>query len=139
MNVSTLSAVVAAEVLASSTLPELLRLNSARLAGRYRLLTDLLERHDIAYMPCSAGIFVLAKIAFTAKSKEEEEVVVERLRQAGVAVASGSTYSMVEKGWARICFSVEDGCFQEALNRMDEFFASRKKDKRENSLSASSS
>ena len=134
MNVSTLSAVVAAELLASSALPELLRLNSARLGQRYRLLTDLLKRHDIAYMPCNAGIFVLIEIASLAKSKEEEDVVVERLRQAGVAVAPGSIYSMPEKGWARICFSVEDGCFQEALNRMDIFFASGKKEEREECL-----
>lgn len=134
MNVSTLSAVIAVELLASSILPELLRLNSARLGERYRALTNLLKYHDIAYMPCNAGIFVLIKIAPLAKSKEEEDAVVERLWQAGVAVASGSTYSMPEKGWARICFSVEDKCFHEALHRMDKFFASRKEDERENVL-----
>ena len=139
MNVSTLSAVIAVELLASSTLPELLRLNSACLGDRYRALTNLLKHHGIAYMPCNAGIFVLIQIAPLAKSKEDEDAVIERLWQAGVAVSSGSTYSMREKGWARICFSAEDKCFQEALNRMDKFFASRKDDERKNALSQLSS
>ena len=139
MNVSTLSAVVAVEILASPTLPELQHLNSARLRERYRALTDFLKQHGIVYSPCSAGIFVLIKIAPMAKSKEEEDVVVERLWEAGVAVASGCTYSMPEKGWARICFALEDECFQEVLNRMDMFFGSRRKDAQENLLPPSSS
>ena len=124
MNVSTLSAVFASELLASPILPLLLSLSSARLSKRYNLLTNLLNRHSISYIPCNAGTFVLARIAPHAETWDDEDALVGRLQRAGVMVAPGRRYYVPERGWARICFAVEDGWFQEAIRRMDAVFAS---------------
>ncbi len=126
MNVSTLSAVFAAELLATPRLPALIALNSTRLSIKYDLLKKLLDRHGIDYVPCNAGTFVLARIAPHAETWEDEDAWVGRLRQAGVIVGSGRTYHVPEKGWARICFAIEDCQFQEAVRRMEGVFAAAK-------------
>ena len=124
MNVSTMSAVAATEILASSDLPSLMNLSSARLGKKYRLLTDLLDRHSVSFVPCSAGTFVLARVAPHAKTWNDEDAIVGELRHAGVLVAPGRTYHVPEMGWARICFAIDDEEFQEALRRIDIVFSS---------------
>ena len=126
MNVSTLSAIFAAELLATPRLSSLIELNSTRLSMRYDLLKDLLDRYGIYYVPSNAGTFVLARIAPHAESWEDEDAFMGRLRQAGVIVGSGRTYHMPEKGWARIGFAIDDSQFQEAVRRMEVVFEAAK-------------
>lgn len=118
MNVSTLSSVFAVELLSSPTVSSLVRSSSERLGRKYFMLTTMLNRCGISYVPCNAGVSVLAKVAPGAVSWDDECAMVDRLRHAGVAVAPGRTYHMFEKGWVRISFAVEDVLFHEAIRRL---------------------
>lgn len=133
-----MSAVCATEVLASPSLPLLISQITERLEERYRLLSHLLDHHDVEYVPCNAGIFILVRIAPRAECQEDEDAAVSLLREAGIAVAPGSMYHMPEIGWARICFAVEDGKFHEAMRRLDTVFASRQMSKQVSSLVSAS-
>lgn len=128
MNVSTLSVVVATELLVSPALPSLVALNSARLAEAYKLITCVFKRHGIRYFPCNAGTFVLARLAPNAQSWDDEAAVVQKLEQAGVLVGSGRRYHVHDKGWARVCFAVERAVLEEALRRMETVFTQVKRD-----------
>lgn len=119
MNVSTLSTVVATEILTSPQLPSLLALNSSRLAQAYTRITAFLKRLAIPYFPCNAGPFILARVAPNASSWEHEAAVVLNLQLAGVLVGAGRSYHVHSPGWARICFAVEEMVLEEAMRRME--------------------
>ena len=118
MNVSTLSAVFATELLASPDLPSLVALNSARLAEAYSVLTSFLKRNGISYLPCNVGPFILVRLAPDAQSWDDEAAVVQEFQRAGVLVGSGQRYHVQEKGWTRISFAVEKAVLEEAMRRM---------------------
>jgi len=122
MNVSTLSAVFATALLSSPTLPSLVALNSTRLGDAYKLLTGFLKSHGIHYFPCNAGPFVLAKLAPTGQSWDEEAAAIEGLQKAGVVVGAGRRYHVHEMGWARVSFAVETAVLKEAMRRMETVF-----------------
>jgi aspartate/methionine/tyrosine aminotransferase len=119
---SSLSAIFATHLLRSSKLSELIRINSKRLSISYGLLTDFFKARDIPYFPCTAGLYVHAKLARGASSWEEETIMVQALKDAGVIVSSGRAYHgpEEEKGWARVGFSVEVTTLQEAISRMSQ-------------------
>ena len=119
MNVSKLSTTFANELLRSPSLPALVRLNSWRLSEAYQGLTSCLKRCQIEYLPCDTAPFLLVKLAPHARTWEEEEAVIESIRQAGVLVAGGRRFHMPEKGWARICFAVEPIVLKEAVARIE--------------------
>ena len=118
MNVSTLSTVFASALLSSASLPELVRLNSVRLAEAYHALTSFFDRHGIYYIPCNAGHFMLVKLASQASSWDDEAAPIIRLAEAGVLVSPGQAYHMGENGWARVSFAVERDTLKEAIRRM---------------------
>ncbi|KAF6240569.1 hypothetical protein HO173_001239 [Letharia columbiana] len=118
MNVSTLSTVFASALLSSESLPELVKLNSVRLAEAYNTLTSFFDRYGIYYIPCHAGHFMLAKLAPQASSWDDEAALIIRLGEAGVLVSPGQAYHVVEKGWARVSFAVERATLKEAIRRM---------------------
>ena len=70
-------------------------------------------------MPCNAAPFVLARVVPYAKKWEDEDEIAESFRRVGILVAMGRSYHVPEKGWARICFAVEQRCLEEALGRME--------------------
>ena len=118
---STLSSIFVSALLSSSKIPQLLKLNSERLAAAYGALSDVLKKHNIPYIPCDAGLYVFAKIAPNAVSWEDESSIVQALKDGGVIVSAGRGYHgpESEKGWARIGFAVEETKFREAIRRID--------------------
>jgi gliotoxin/aspirochlorine biosynthesis aminotransferase len=105
-------------------LPELIALNSTRLADAYNTITVFLKHHKIQYIPTNAGLYVFAKLAGKATTWEEETAMVQRLKDAGVIVSGGKAYHGIEneKGWARLTFSVDPKQLEEALKRMERVF-----------------
>ncbi|MCJ1380194.1 hypothetical protein MMC17_003297 [Xylographa soralifera] len=118
---STLSSIFVSALLTSPEMPELLALNSDRLAEAYRSLTTVLRKHNVPYLPAYAGLYVFAKIAPDAESWDDESRAVEKFKEAGVLVSPGKGYHGPEgeKGWARIGFAVEKPKLEEALRRID--------------------
>lgn len=118
MNVSTLSIVFASALLSSESLPELVKLNSVRLAEAYDTLMRFFDRHGIYYIPCNAGHFMLAKLAPQPRSWDDEAALIIQLGEAGVLVSPGQAYHVGENGWARVSFAVERATLKEAIRRM---------------------
>ncbi|KAI1932878.1 hypothetical protein LOZ65_000485 [Ophidiomyces ophidiicola] len=118
---SVLSTAFTTALLSSPTFPFLITLNSARLAEAYMLITEFFTRRNVAYIPVSGGSNIFARLAPRAKTWEDENLMIEKLRGAGVLVTSGQNYSgrPKAKGWVRLSFSVEPKRLQEALKRVD--------------------
>jgi aspartate/methionine/tyrosine aminotransferase len=125
MNVSTLSAVFASELLRPQTMPRLLELNSTRLADAYALLTSFLQKMSIDYFPCNAGPFLLAHLAKDAETWDDETIMAERFRQVGVLVGPGRRYHLGQPGWARVCFAMPPEVMEEAMKKMEHVFSER--------------
>ena len=115
------SSLVVTRLLTSPRLPELVALNSARLADAYGLLTCSLKRMQIPYVVCGAALFLFARIAPNAQSWEDESLAVRQLAEAGVVVSAGRGFRVPEheKGWARILFSVERRRLEMAIARIE--------------------
>ncbi|KAL9084060.1 MAG: hypothetical protein Q9165_008261 [Trypethelium subeluteriae] len=128
---SSLSAICVSKLLASPDLPKLIELNSKRLAEAYRLLTTVLKRHQIRYIPCNAGPYLFAQIDPNARTWEHETGAIATLKDEGVIVSSGRSYHGPEntKGWARIGFAVDNFKMKEACRRLDGAFSRMKRDK----------
>ncbi len=118
---SALSSVFATSLLKSTRLPELVKLNSERLAESYNILRDALTRWHIKFMPANAGLFVFAKLIENAQSWEDETAAVEALATSGVIVSHGQKFDGGEnhKGWVRITFAVPKQMLFDALERME--------------------
>lgn len=74
----------------------------------------------VAYLPCNAAPFLMAKIVPDASSWEDEAAAVQKLNDAGVWVSSGRGQHMPEyaKGWVRLTFTLESARLEEGLARM---------------------
>lgn len=118
---SSLSAICTTALLNSPQLPNLLALNSERLACNYRILTAFFTRRDITYLPCNAALYVFARMAKEAQSWDDELAAVQRLKDVGVLVSPGRGYRVpeIEKGWMRVGFAVTASQLREALRRME--------------------
>ena len=126
-NISTLSALLVAELLASSKLSSLMELNSERLSAAYRLFTSFLKRHDIPFRPCNMVPFILAKPDPHAKSWDDEAAVIQGLQDVGVIVGSGKSNHMPEEeqGWVKVNFALKNEVMEEAFTRAEKFLDSR--------------
>ncbi|KKZ61641.1 hypothetical protein EMCG_03826 [[Emmonsia] crescens] len=118
--VSSLSAIFTMTLLSSPTLPLLVALNSARLAESYILVTSFFIRHHIDYIPVNAGLNIFARLGPNAKTWEDESDMIMKLKENGVVVRGGGSYhsTLMEKGWVRISFALEEHQLQEALHRI---------------------
>ncbi|KAF2729067.1 PLP-dependent transferase [Polyplosphaeria fusca] len=118
--ISSLSAIFTTHLLRSNKLPELISLNSERLSISYGMLTNFFKECDIPYLPCTAGLYVYAKLAKSATTWEDEAKMVQQLKDVGVIVSGGKAYHgpESEKGWARVGFSVEVTALEDAISRM---------------------
>jgi DNA-binding transcriptional MocR family regulator len=119
--VSTITTLFTTTILTSRRLPALLSLNTARLTSSFAVLRSWLQRLDVAFIPPSAGIYVLAKLGQDGMTEEEEDNMVGILKAAGVLVAGGKSFKMggLATGWARITFSVPVEVLVEGLRRME--------------------
>jgi len=120
VHVSTLSTVASKAILCSPGLPNLLELNSKRLAEAYLDVITFFKSSDIAYIPCNSAIFMLAKLAPLAKSQIEEMAAFLQYIQAGVMVAPGWAYHInkSQRGWMRVSFAVNNESLQKGLKRI---------------------
>lgn len=119
--VSSLSTIATTALLKSSSLSDLIKLNSERLGESYKVITSFFKRHRIEYKPANAGLYILAKLAPDAKTWDDEARVVQSLKDAGVLVNPGKAYHLdeKEKGWARVLFAVEPSVLREGLRRLE--------------------
>ncbi|PIG79338.1 aminotransferase GliI-like protein [Aspergillus arachidicola] len=126
VHVSVLSTIFAKEVLASPQLPKLLTLSATRLAGAYTTLTTAFKATGIEYFPSYATVFVLARLAPTASTWDEEMLALRAYMQAGVAVVPGRAYHMPEgqKGWMRVTFAVSNEDLLEGIRRINRVYVS---------------
>ncbi|KAE8320030.1 pyridoxal phosphate-dependent transferase [Aspergillus transmontanensis] len=127
VHVSVLSTVFAKEVLASPQLPKLLTLSATRLAGAYTTLTTAFKATGIEYFPSYATVFVLARLAPTATTWDEEMLALRAYMQAGVAVVPGRAYHMPEgqKGWMRVTFAVSNEDLLEGIRRINRAYSTK--------------
>jgi aspartate/methionine/tyrosine aminotransferase len=95
------------------------------------MVTAMLQRHRVPFIPVSAGVYVFAKLVPDAKTWEEEAAVVQKMKEAGVLVSSGRAYhgQETEKGWARITFAVSQTTLREGIRRIEAVLAANQ-DKR---------
>lgn len=118
---SSLTAIFTAALLASPKLPSILEINALRLAEAYNTLTSFLRLHGIKYIPVSHGPFVFARVAPNAVTWEDESFVIAACKEAGVILSSGRGYHIIEreKGWARLTFAIKRDQLDEALRRLE--------------------
>lgn len=121
---SALASTFVSALLSSPKLPDLLSLNSRRLAEGYSTVTNLLKKHHLEYVPSYAGLYVFAKIVPNAGSWDEESRLVNKLKDEGVLVSAGKSFHgpEQEKGWARIGFAVPKQQLDDAVRVMDRVF-----------------
>ncbi|KAI0468886.1 PLP-dependent transferase [Xylaria cf. heliscus] len=118
---SSLAAIATAGLLNSPDLPQLFRLNAKRLSEAYLLLTAMLKKHSIQYIPANQTPFLFARLVPDARTWEEEAEFGQICKNAGVAISNGKSYHLpeCEKGWARLNFAIEPASLIEALKRLD--------------------
>jgi DNA-binding transcriptional MocR family regulator len=127
-HVSNASTLLLSNLLSWSQLPTLLKLNSERLSTSYRLLSALLTKHSIEFIPPSHGLFLFARLGKRATSADEEKVFFEEMgRDVRLKVNEGRHYSGVEGkyGWARVTFSLAPATMREGLERLDAFLGKK--------------
>lgn len=115
---SSLASIATAGLLTSPELPRLIQLNTTRLSSAYKQVTTWLKAHDVPFVPATHGVYVLARLAPNARSWEDEEEVVRRLKDAGVLLLAGRGFHMREKGWVRMTIAVEPHVLTQALSRI---------------------
>lgn len=88
-----------------------------RYASRAALLVDRLsnETELKARMP-QAGMFAMVDVSSTGLSGRN--YAFELLENAGVAVMPGSSFGTTVENWVRVALTIDDGPFEEALNRI---------------------
>ncbi|KAF2201388.1 1-aminocyclopropane-1-carboxylate synthase 7 [Delitschia confertaspora ATCC 74209] len=118
--ISSLSAICATNLLNSPRLSRLISTNSDRLLEAYTKLTSFLKEQDIPYIPCDAGLYVLARLAPNAETWDDEADMIMRFKRVGVLVSPGRAYHGPdgEKGWMRVLFSVQPDVLSGAIERM---------------------
>ena len=127
-NISILSVLLTSAVLESPDLSSMIKVNAQRFAQSYTVLTSFLRKKSLPYLPCNAAPFVLVNLAPEAETWEEEAIIIQKLRDAGVWVSPGRSHHMPEyaKGWARVTFALEPREMEKALSRMETLFAAVK-------------
>ncbi|BCS28405.1 aminotransferase gliI [Aspergillus puulaauensis] len=125
--VSALTTLCAAALLTSPTLSDLVAMNKKRLADSYKAMTQVLEAHNIQYVPAIAGLFVFARLKPEATAKEEAEFV-RRVRQQGLIISPGQAYHIGQEhgGWYRLTFSLLSEQLKKALAILDQCLANNK-------------
>ncbi|THC96861.1 hypothetical protein EYZ11_003685 [Aspergillus tanneri] len=96
-------------------------LNCQRLAESYDQVTRWLTRHWFPFIPATAGLYVLARLAPHAATWDQEAEVLLKIKAAGVLLVSGRSFHLQERqmGWFRIVISVKPHILEEALRRME--------------------
>ncbi|KAI0455771.1 putative ACC synthase [Xylaria acuta] len=127
---SSLAAIATAGLLSSPDLPQLFELNAKRLSEAYLLLTVVLKKHGIQYIPANQTPFLFARLVPDAQTWEEEAEFGQMCKDAGVAISNGKSYHLpeCEKGWARLNFAIEPASLAEALKRLDSVLTVSKDD-----------
>jgi gliotoxin/aspirochlorine biosynthesis aminotransferase len=117
---SSLTAVATTALLTSPELPNLLVLNSKRLAHAYARLASLLKDRNIPYIPANSSPFLFAKLVPNAQTWDEEAEVIRRLALKGVSVSAGRSYHgpEKEKGWIRLNFALPADELPNALEKL---------------------
>ncbi|KAH8160894.1 hypothetical protein CIB48_g7353 [Xylaria polymorpha] len=128
---SSLAAIATAGLLNSPDLPQLFEINAKRLSEAYMLLTAVLKKHSVQYIPANQTPFLFARLVPNAKTWEEEAEFGQMCKDAGLAISNGKSYHLpeCEKGWARLNFAIEPASLAEALKRLDAVLTLSKNDK----------
>ncbi|TEY61173.1 hypothetical protein BOTCAL_0173g00060 [Botryotinia calthae] len=121
---SSLSALLLTHILNSAELPALLSKNNELLAKSYDLLSSILTRLGIEFLPANASFVVFAKFVKDAKSWEDEATLVQGLKQYKVIVSAVREFGGAEeeKGWVRITLAVPWEQFCEGVKMIENFF-----------------
>ncbi|PYH35561.1 aminotransferase gliI [Aspergillus neoniger CBS 115656] len=125
VQVSALSTIGAIAILTSSRLPDILKQNCMGLAVAYCTVTEAFRRIGITYIPGTAAVFLMARLAPRAQTREDELAACGKYRQAGVAVVPGSAYHMpgnYQHGWMRVTFGVAPETLTEGIRRIEGVF-----------------
>jgi aspartate/methionine/tyrosine aminotransferase len=119
--ISSLSSLATAGLLQHPDLPRLMLLNSQRLAEAYSQVTTWLTKHGFSFIPATAGVYLLARLAPHATSWDQEAEVLAEIKAAGVILAPGRSFHLrtSQKGWFRIIIAVKPHVLEEALGRME--------------------
>ncbi|KAI1824917.1 PLP-dependent transferase [Xylaria intraflava] len=135
---SSLAAVATAGLLTSPDLPQIFELNAKRLSEAYLLLTAVLKKHKIPYVPAYQTPFLFARLVPNAQTWEEEAGFAQTCKDAGLSISAGKSYHVPEreKGWARLNFAIEPSSLAEALKRLDNVLSLSRDDKVKEASSA---
>ena len=102
-----------------------------RLRASYIYTIDFLRRHDIEYIPATAGPFLFAKLCQTVTANEpmetsedpsrpsSEDEMLKQLRWKKLALMGGAAYHCIQDGWFRIAFGVTRKTLDEGLRRLE--------------------
>lgn len=117
---SSLTTIATTSLLNSPNLATLISLNSQRLAESYKLVTAVLRRQKIEYVPANAGLYVFARLAGDAAG---EGSVVKALGEKGVLVSAGKGFHLGDgdRGWVRINFAVERKVLLDGIEMVNRF------------------
>ncbi|KAL4741657.1 PLP-dependent transferase [Aspergillus similis] len=119
--ISSLSSLATAGLLQHPDLSRLMSLNLQRLAEAYKHVTAWLTKHDFPYIPATAGIYILARLAPQVTNWEQEAQVQAKIKAAGVMLASGRSFHLCaeQKGWFRIIIAVQPDVLEKALKSLE--------------------
>ncbi|KAL4756578.1 aminotransferase gliI [Aspergillus foveolatus] len=119
--ISSLSSLATAGLLQHPDLSRLMSLNLERLAEAYTHVTSWLTRHGFPYIPATAGVYILARLAPQVTDWEQEAQVQAKIKAAGVMLASGRSFHLCaeQKGWFRIIIAVQPDVLEKALKSLE--------------------
>lgn len=119
--ISSLSSLATSGLLQHPDLSRLVSLNLQRLAEAYTHVTAWLTRHGFPYIPATAGVYILARLAPQATDWEQEAQVQAKIKAAGVMLASGRSFHLCaeQKGWFRIIIAVQPDMLEKALKLLE--------------------
>ncbi|KAL4745002.1 pyridoxal phosphate-dependent transferase [Aspergillus terricola var. indicus] len=119
--ISSLSSLATSGLLQHPDLSRLMSLNLQRLAEAYTHVTAWLTRHGFPYIPATAGVYILARLAPQVTDWEQEAQVQAKIKAAGVMLASGRSFHLraEQKGWFRIIIAVQPDVLEKALKSLE--------------------
>ena len=105
----------------------------------YNMLTSALKRLGVEFIEAMAGVFVFARLGDCVRGHfdidgelvTKEDVIVKKLREAGVLVTPGSSFHLgpnkmcKHEGWVRIVFAVEEKSLLEGIQRIEVALSSK--------------
>ncbi|KAF2877959.1 aminotransferase GliI [Massariosphaeria phaeospora] len=101
-------------VLQPRTIHLVLSGNRVYLERNYSTVAQFLKRKHVEFYSACAGFFLFAKLC-----SEDEKGFDTRLRQCGVALATGTEYHFTEIGWFRICFAIPPWKLSQACGKIE--------------------